>query len=527
VEIRNDRDGGAMMKETRTSKSIKNSQVAILYYCLFLILTFFSRQVFMQKLGAEVLGLNTTVVNLLGFLNLAELGINAAVSFSLYKPLADGDHAAVNDIISVQGWLYRHIAFVVLGASAVLMCFFPMIFAKAEVPLWYAYASFGVLLFAALADYVFNYRQIVVTADQRDYRLMTVTQSAKNGKVLLQIVAIALLPWGYVWWLALEFISSLATIFGIRRLLKHRYPWLETDVAAGGRLRKLYPQIVTKTKQMFFHKIGGFVLFQTSPVVIYGFTSLTVVAIYGNYMFIVLGVIALLNALLNSVTAGVGNLLATADREKALRFFGELFSFRFLLACTACTAMWLLAPAFIELWVGGEYLLDDVSLGLLVAILYIMLTRGAVDTFINASGLFHDIWAPVAEAAINLSASILLGWMFGLPGILAGVLLSLVVVVKGWKPWFLFSRYLHAPFRRYLGMYARNLAALAVALAIYVPLVRLVGMNPADSWPRFALCAAMVSVSFAALLGGSLYLFDRGMRDIAARIMLILKLKTL
>ena len=512
-----------MIEESRTAKGVKNTRVAILYYCLSLILTFFSRKVFIEYLGTEVLGLSSTAMNLLNCLNLAEMGIGTAVSFSLYKPLATGDRAVVNDIVSVQGWLYRRIAFFVIGASAVLMCFFPWLFAKADVPSWYVYATFLVLLFSSLSGYFFNYRQVVVSADQRDYRLTIVTQSIKNIKVLLQICAIVFLPGGYVWWLLLEFVASLVNIFGINRLLRRRYPWLETDVAAGGRLRRQYPHIITKTKQLFFHKIAGFVLSQTSPLIIYGFMSLTMVAIYGNYMFIVTGITALLDAMLNSVTAGVGNLLIATGKEKVVRFFDEMFSFRFFVACTFCLAMYLLAPAFIELWVGKEYLLDNVSLGLLVGILYVMITRGSVDTFINASGLFHDIWAPVVEAAINLTCSIILGWMFGLQGILAGVLLSLLVVVKGWKPWFFFSRWLHTPFRHYIVLYARHLAALGVALVLFIPALRLIKMDPAASYLNFALYAAMVVVAFAMLLCGVLYLFDRGMRDLIYRAICILK----
>ena len=511
-----------MVEESRTAKGLKNSGVAMIFYCLNLVLTFFSRQVFIVRLGAEVLGLNTTAVNLLGFLNLAELGIGAAVSFSLYKPLAEDARGAVGDIVSVQGWLYRRIAWIVAGAAAVLMCFFPLLFAKTDLPLWYAYATFGVLLFASLSGYVFNYRQIVPVADQRNYRLMAVTESIKNFKMLLQILAIVYLSDGYVWWLVLEFLSSVATVFGINRLLARRYPWLRSNVAEGGRLRRDYPQIVSKTRQLFFHKVAGFVLFQTSPLVIYAFTTLTMVAVYGNYMFIVMGINALLNAVFNSVTAGVGNLLVEADSGKAFRFFGEIFSFRFLAACVSCLAMWLLASPFIELWVGPEYLLDNVSLGLLTGILYVMITRGAVDTFVNASGLFHDVWAPVVEAVLNLGVSILLGWMFGLHGVLAGVLLSLLVIVKGWKPYFLFSRYLRIPWRRYAAMYARHAAALAVSLALFVPLLRLITMNPSESYLDLILYGMIVTVVFAMLLGGALWLFDRGMRDLAARALRII-----
>lgn len=94
------------MEESRTAKSLKNSQVAIIFYCLNLALTFFRDKCSSGIWGLMWLGLNTTAVNLLDFLNLAELGIGAAVSFSLYKPFAEGDHKAVSDIVSVQGWLY-------------------------------------------------------------------------------------------------------------------------------------------------------------------------------------------------------------------------------------------------------------------------------------------------------------------------------------------------------------------------------------------------------------------------------------
>ena len=63
-----------MASESRTAKSIQNVKVALLFYILNLVLQFFSRKIFLDYLGSEVLGLNTTAQNLLSFLNLAELG---------------------------------------------------------------------------------------------------------------------------------------------------------------------------------------------------------------------------------------------------------------------------------------------------------------------------------------------------------------------------------------------------------------------------------------------------------------------
>ena len=157
------------MPASRLSKSIQNAKVALIFYFLNLVLQFFSRKIFLDYLGSEVLGLNTTAQNLLGFLNLAELGIGAAVAYNLYKPIYDGNKQAINDIVSIQGWLYRRVAYIVMAGSCILMCFFPWIFEKAQVPLWYTYATFLALLVAALLSYFVNYKLIVLSADQKEY----------------------------------------------------------------------------------------------------------------------------------------------------------------------------------------------------------------------------------------------------------------------------------------------------------------------------------------------------------------------
>lgn len=69
------------------------------------------------------------------------------------------------------------------------------------------------------------------------------------------------------------------------------------------------------------------------------------------------------------------------------------------------------------------------SLLLMTAILFVNLSRTTVDAYINAYGLFGDIWAPIVEASLNVGLSIILGYYFGLHGVLSGVLISLLLVV--------------------------------------------------------------------------------------------------
>lgn len=90
------------------------------------------------------------------------------------------------------------------------------------------------------------------------------------------------------------------------------------------------------------------------------------------------------------------------------------------------------------LWVGNEYVLEQPAFILLLIIAFINLTR-INDVFLAAYGLYQDTWAPITEAVLNLGLSILLGYYWGIIGVLWGILISLLIIVCGWKPFFLYK----------------------------------------------------------------------------------------
>lgn len=507
-----------MNKESRTRKSLKNSSIALIFYFVNMILSFFSRKIFLDYLGAEILGLNTTASNLLQFLNLAELGVGAAVGFSLYKPFYDNDTQAINEIVSLQSKLYRRIAYVVIAASLLLMCFFPLIFAKMVLPLWYAYASFGVLLFSSLLSYFANYRQILLSADQKEYKIQYSYRASLIAKILAQMLVIRFLDNGYIWWLILEVIFAIVASYSLNRVISHTYPFISNSSLSLKELNKKYPMIQTKIKQVFFHKFSLFVLKQTSPLIIYGYLSLTVVALYGNYMTIVLGMWLFADALSNGVTASVGNLFAEGNQAKILSVFDEFFSIRFFIAGVMSFGMIILAQPFVKLWIGESYLLPTSTLFIITCTSFINVSRQAVDSFINANGFFSDIWAPVVEATLNIGLSILLGYYYGLNGILSGVLISLIVIVLVWKPIFLFGFKLKVGLCHYIINYIKHLLLLCVMSILAYLSLRKIPFAPSESVMQF-ICYSLSSIAiFGVLYGMILYMTDKGMRKFIKRI---------
>lgn len=482
-----------------------------------LVLQFLSRKVFLDHLGTEVLGLNTTATNLLQFLNLAELGIGTAVGFSLYKPFYDNDTQAISEIVSLQGKLYRRIAYIVIAAAAVLMCFFPLIFANMSLPLWYAYASFGVLLFSALLSYFVNYKQVLLSANQQEYKIQYSYKAAILAKTVAQIVAVKYFDHGYEWWLILEVVFAIIASYVLHITVKRTYPNLENSPLPLKTLNEKYPIIKTKIGQVFFHKIGAFALTQTSPIIIYTFTSLTMVALYGNYMLIVLGLVTFASALSNGLIASIGNMAVEGDIDKSLRIFDELFSVRFFVTAVMCFGFYTLAQPFISLWLGEEYLLPASTVVLITAILYVSISRYAVESYLVAYGFYADIWSPIIEAILNIGFSVLLGHFFGLNGVLSGVLISLVIIILGWKPVFLFTINLKQGLVHYYLIYIKHLIlSIAIAYGTY-RVLSLLSIDPAQKFMTFLEYGMTDILLFSATLFFVFYTTNCGIRNFVGR----------
>ncbi|WP_455664377.1 lipopolysaccharide biosynthesis protein [Phocaeicola sp.] len=506
------------MNQSRTNKSITNARFALLFYIVNLIVNFISRKVFLDRLGIEILGLNTTATNLIGFLNIAELGIGMAVSYSLYKPLLEKDRKVINEIVSVQGWLYRRIALLIIGVALVLMLFFPLLFKNTLLPLWYSYGVFCVLLAGTLLSYFVNYRQIVLSADQKNYKITINVEGLKIIKIIFQIVAVIYLKHGYFYWLLLESLFSLIVSFTLNYTIRKEYPWLNTNLSEGKSLSKKYPEIITKTKQLFFHRISSFVLNQTSPLIIYGYASLSIVAIYGNYMLIISGIVLLLSSLLNGISAGIGNLVAEGNHNRIKAVYWEITSFRMWIASICCFCLYYLSDGFISLWMGKDLVLTHSAFIVLLFYTFIVLTR-TNDAFISAYGLYQDIWAPIVEAILNIGGAIILGYFWGVTGVLGGSVISLLVIVCMWKPYLLYKKGFNEDIHEYIRFYLRYMLLIIVAFVcssfILNSIKSCIQMSNICKW---LLSACIVFLVYSIISGVIFYMFDSSIRKVIVRI---------
>lgn len=449
----------------RVSKSIKNAEVNLLFYFLSLFLAFYSRKIFLSNLGAEFIGLQGTLGNILGYMNLAELGIGSCISFFLYKPLQSNNHIEINEIVSVFGYLYRCIGLIILFSGIIVSLFFPLIFHNNELPFGIIYFSFFSILSSSLIGYFINYKQIVLSADQKGYIVAIYFQSANMIRIALQIWLAMRFKNLYLWVIT-EFLFSLLGCIVLNWKIDKEYPWLKTQKKLGKELLKKYPNILTNTRQIFIHKIKDFILNKSDELFVFAFVSLKMVAYYGNYTMIVAKVGQIFSSILDSTYAGVGNLVAEGNKQNTMKVFWELMTIRHFVAGFLCFSIYHFIEPFISIWLGPEYILSHNILLLLCIHIYISTSRGVVDMYNHSHGLYADVWSAWTELGINVIITITAGFYWGITGILLGKIVSTSLIIVLWKPYYLFHCGLHESIHTYWQGAFRNYTVSIISFII-------------------------------------------------------------
>lgn len=471
-----------MEQESRVKKTLLNARVNLIFYFLTLILSFFSRKIFLECLGAEFIGLTGTLQNILGFLNLAELGIGSAIGYVLYQPIYDHDQQKINEIISVMGYLYRWIGGLILGGGCILALFLPCIYPDSvfsPLLIYFAYFSF---LASSLIGYFINYRQNLLGADQRNYVVTAYFQTVTIVKTIIQLI-LAYYTKNLYLWVFTELSFGIIHSLILNRKINETYPWLKTDIKNGKRYLSNYPLIIRNTKKIFLHKIGIVTQWQALPLLIYAFESLKLVAYYENYTLLVTKLTGLVNSVLGSSEAGVGNLIAQGNKTMVERVLWEMMSIRSLIAGGMAIALYMLLPPFILLWLGEEYLLPDNILILIILNMCIQTIQSCLGQFIYGYGLFEDVWATITQAVIFFILGIIGGHFYGLPGIITSSIITISLWFGVWKPYYLYHYGFKYTFITYWKTWIKIMFELIVSIIVSLWFIRFVPLaSPYSSY---------------------------------------------
>lgn len=505
------------MPDSRVKKSILNVKVTLIFYLITLTLSFFSRKIFLDYLGASFVGLTGTLGNILGYLNLAELGVGAAIGFNLYKPIQQKNREEIINLISIFGYYYRNIGLIVLGAAIVVSLFLPLIFGNTTFNYLLIFFAFYSFLISSLLGYFNNYRSVIFDADQRTYMIAMYSQSFNVLKTLLQMASAYYLQNLYLW-VAIELIFGIIYTLVLNWRISVVYPWLKCSIARGKKEAATHPNILKSTKLVFIHKIKDFILNQSDQLWIFLFASLKIVAYYGNYVMLAGKITSLFSTVLASSGAAIGNLVAEDNKTKIVRVFWELMAVRYFIAGVVCFCLYILINPFIGIWLGEEYILSNAILIVFLINQFISTTRGTIDNFNHAYGHYNDIWSAWAEGILTIVFTLIFGFKYGLLGILIAKVLTFLPIIIIWKPMYLFRDGFKIHWFAYWPKVFQYFIALGACGMFAKLCLSLVTIDPSKNlfmWSVYAsLCFAVFSIPYAL----SIIWFCPGGKDLIHRL---------
>ena len=500
----------------RVHRSIMNIKVGMLFYVLSLLLAFFSRRVFLDCLGAEFIGLTGMLINIMSFLSVAELGIGTSIVYFLYKPLQEDDHEKINEVMSMLAFLYRCIGAVIGIAGIIISLFFPWWFDHLTTGLSLVYFAFYSFLGSSVAGYIFNYKQLLVSANQKQYLVNSYFQTIG----IVQSIAQILLAYYYrnLWlWVIVGLIFTIIGIIIFNYRIQQLYPWLNINLKQGRKNLKKYPEVLKKTRQIFVQKIKDFILYRSDEIMVGMFVSVVKVAFYGNYTMIINKLNFMVNILSEGLSAGVGNLLAEGNDSNIMKIFWELTAARFLILGIIISSLLLFFQPFIGCWLGQQYQLSDIIVYLVILNLFIRYQTAAVYIYLGSAGLFSDVWASWTELIVNIAVTLLLAPTYGIAGILLGKIISFGFISTFWKPYYLFSQ----AFQRSVWDYWRGMTPYYIIFIIFTILTiwlkHTVIAPHSDSFLSLAIYGSAVSIPLFTIFFILLFQFTPGMKYFVAR----------
>lgn len=381
-------------------------------------------------LGIEYAGLNNLFSSILQVLNLAELGVGAALTFSMYNPIAKRDTKKIKALMNLYRAVFRIIGTVILIIGIALIPFLPHLISGAvpkSINIYVLYLMY--LMNSVLSYWLFAYKSSLLAAHQRldiSSKILLITNTIQYGVQLVVLIGLK----DYYLFLAAAIFSQILTNLLTAYFVDQMYPeYLPSGKVDRDTLRNIKKQI----QGLVTNKIGSTILNSSDSIVISAFLGLATLAKYQNYYFVFSSISALAMIFFQSMLAGIGNSIIVDSEKKT---FGDFQTVTFIvmwLTSFCCAAFLLLFQPFITLWLGSKYTLDFSIVIMIVVYFFIYEVNQLIEMYKDAAGIWYvDRYRALLTALVNVCANIYLVQVMGLYGVLLSTVISLLFVGLPW-----------------------------------------------------------------------------------------------
>lgn len=460
------------MSNSRTKNTTRNIGAGLIHQIVSIVLPFVNRTAVLWTLGAEFTGLAGLFSSILNVLNMAELGFNTAIVYSLYKPMADKDHKKICEIVSLFRKIYTVVGTVVLIGGLAIAPFLTSLIHGSypdSINLYIVY--FLYLANSAISYYLFAYKECLLIADQRQDIAKNIRTAVNVARYLAQLLILIITKDFYLY-LIVAIIGTIVINLLIHFSTRKRYPYYKRIKA---RLK-----IPTEMKK----QVGGLVIskicdtFRNSfdSVIISSFVGLTATAIYGNYYYVFWSACCIMLVISNAMSASIGNSIVKNSEKtnyRHLLVFSQIYAgiMGFATVVLAC-----FYQPFMKVWAGEGLMLPSLDVLLFCIYFYTMNMNNIRNQYISGTGMWWKLRnSYIIEALANLGLNFILGRLFGITGVILATILTIIAFNYLQRNVVLFKNYFKNErigefYRQQLYYLALSIIGLAISILVCVNL---------------------------------------------------------
>ncbi|WP_192451736.1 lipopolysaccharide biosynthesis protein [Candidatus Galacturonibacter soehngenii] len=426
------------MNESRLYNSIRNIFFGLFNKILLIIMSFINRTFFIRYLSIEILGVSGLFSDILMMLSMADLGLNVAMSYSFYEPLAQNNQKKIIRLINFYKRIYSWIAGAVFIIGISITPFLNLIVNtdKEVVNLKFYYILY---VLNSVCSYLLVYKSSIITADQKGY---IVSEYSIIFSILKQFIQILILIFtkNYILYLIVGIVLLLLQNICISRRVDKLYPYIVgNDLKLNFNEKK---EILKNIKSIFIYKVSGILLNGTDNTIISIFIGTIWVGIYSNYNLIINSLNSFIDILYSSVTASIGNIIASESAQKVYNVFRMMQSVSLILTYVTTVCFSLLINDFITWWLGESFTVNNLTVWAVVLNFYLAGVLHPIWSFREATGLYQKTkYIMLICAFLNIILSVLGAQYLGIAGVIFASALSRILTYFWYEPKLLFKDY--------------------------------------------------------------------------------------
>lgn len=402
----------------RTKKALYNLIVVIISSIVMMVFMLVRVKLIIKYYGKDINGLIQTITQVQTYLLLLESGICSAYLYRMYKPIASKNYLEISQLFKGFSISIKNIAIKMMMVAAGVSLLLPFIIKNGDVKnskvifiSMFMCSRFIIPYFYSIVpQYMLNLKEL-------KYKTELLIFIRESLTYLLEI-ALIIKNYDIIIVLLIGIFLNIIFTFIFRKIMMYEYgEIILKDVDAN-----LEPN--SMTGDILVHQVSRLVFNSTDNIILSSFTSLSVVGIYSSYNMLVSNVVNIVNKIIEGTRSSLSIKINNNERT-AYNIFKQVVSLSFFIGNIITCVFILLINKFVFLWLGPEFVLDNLSKVLFGIILHQSIVLPISNIAKDSKGLFRESkWYTILQSVVNFIVSILLVKKLGIVGVLIGTVIA-------------------------------------------------------------------------------------------------------